>query len=80
MFSLKANAIEKADFFLDYCAALRSHRKNKYIVVVDGVGDNTILQQESEKVPVPLEKSYANYYLYNYIEYPHPCDKVGVLI
>ena len=80
MFSLKANAIEKEDFFLDYCAALRSHKKGKYIVVVDGIGDNTILQQESEKVSVPLEKSYANYYFYNYIEHPHPCDKVAVLI
>lgn len=80
MFSLKSNSINRAEFFHDYCDAVRTHRQGKYIVVVDGVGDSAIIQQESEKVSVPLEKSYANYYLYNYIEYPHPCDKVAVLI
>lgn len=80
LFSLKTSTGERIDFFRDYCAAIQAHKKGKHIVVIDGVGDNAILQQESQKVSVPLEKSYANYYLYNYIEHPHLCDKVAMLI
>lgn len=80
VFTLKSNSTDRAGFFRDYCAAMRAHREGKYIVVIDGVGDSAIIQQESEKVSVPLEKSYANYYLYNYIEHPHLCDKVAMLI
>lgn len=80
VFSLKSNSANKSDFFSEYCAVIRVHRAGKYIIVLDGTGDNTILLRESEKVSVPLEKGYANYYLYNYIEHPHPCDKVAILI
>jgi hypothetical protein len=80
MFSLKSNRTDRAGFFRDYCDAVRSHRGGKYIIVVDGIGDSAIIQQESEKVSVPLEKSYAKYYLFNYVEYPHPCNRVAMLI
>ena len=78
--AFKAPATRKEHFRKTYAAAVEAVSPEKYILIVEGLGDLAELQSWSETVSAPIEVSTSAYYLYNYVERPHKCDKVVCIV
>lgn len=63
-----------------FVAAVNKIHVDDYVLIMDGLGDLVDIQAWCETISIPLETSTSAYYLYNYIEHPHRCDEVVVLV
>ena len=77
---LKSKQSDKFSFRMGYAECLRQLYDGDFITVIDGLGDNVDIQSWCRTVRLPKEESISSYYLYNYVEHPHKCDQVVILV
>lgn len=78
--AFKAPSTNTTQFREAFAAAVRQMSPQEHILIVDSIGDAAGIQGWCETISNPLEVSSCSYYFYNYIEHPHRCDEVVILI